>query len=321
MKKISLFILVIILVFISVFFLYLKHNTKGNQKNILLSPIPDFLTIFQNYQVTTTNLWLPTLDEKQKSSIEEPELTAKSVLVYDLTDKIVLFEKNPKQKLPMASLTKIMTAIIALENPKKDDKYKVFKECIVGESMMGLDEKEVLTLEELLYGLILRSGNDAAEVLAANYEGGRTAFIKAMNDKAKALGLKDTNFTNPSGLEGDGNQYTTVYDLLIITNYALKNFPTFTKVCSTFTVTLDKNLRHKEYVLENETNLLTTYPGVKGVKIGYTNEAGLCLITYLDYEEHKIIAIILNSENRRSEMKELLDYSLKTLGVEPPKHD
>jgi len=321
MKKIIVFILVIILIFISVFFLYLKHNFKNNQNIMPLSPIPDFLTIFQNYQVTTTNLWLPTLNEKQNSNIKEPELTAKAALVYDLTDKKILFEKNPKQKLPMASLTKVMTAIIALENPKKDDKYQVYKNCIVGESMMGLDEGEVLTLEELLYGLILHSGNDAAEVLAFNYKDGREAFIKAMNDKAKALGLKDTNFTNPSGLEGDGNQYTTAYDLLVITNYALKNFPTFGKVCSTATITLDKNLRHKEYVLENETNLLTTYPGVKGVKIGYTNEAGLCLITYLDYEEHKIIAIILNSENRRSEMKELLDYSLKTLGVEPPKHD
>ncbi len=321
MKKISFFILIIIFVFISVFFLYLKYNIKSSKGITLLSPIPDFLTIFQNYQVTTINPWLPTLDEKQNTSIKEPELTAKSVLVYDLTDKIVLFEKNPKEKLPMASLTKIMTAIIALENPKKDDNYLVKKECIVGESMMGLNEGEVLTLEELLYGLVLRSGNDAAEVLATNYEGGRAAFIKAMNDKAKALGLKDTNFTNPSGLEGDGNQYTTAYDLLVITNYALKNFPTFSKVCSTVEFKIDKTLKHKEYILENETNLLTTYPGVKGVKIGYTDEAGLCLITYLDYKGHKIIAILLNSENRRSEMKELLDYSLKTLGIEPPEHD
>ncbi|MCL4387463.1 serine hydrolase [Patescibacteria group bacterium] len=238
-----------------------------------------------------------------------------------MTTKKTLYAKNIRQKLPLASLTKIMTAIIALENPKKDDRYIVKKEYLVGEDSMGLDAGEILNLKELLYGLILHSGNDAAETIAGNYPGGRYAFIKAMNDKAKSLGLKDTNFSNPSGLPWDGDQFTTAYDLLIITNYALSNFSEFRSVSETFNYVIPKTNTHKEFILENETNLLSSYPGVKGVKTGYTGDAGYCLITYLDYDGHKIIGILLNSENRRDEMKELLDFGLKQVGVNPPPHD
>ncbi len=185
---------------------------------------------------------------------------------------------------------------------------------------MGLTEGEVLTLEELLYGLILPSGNDAAEVLAHNYKDGRKGFIKAMNNKSKALGIKDTNFTNPSGLEGDGEQYSTPYDLMVMTHYALSNFPLFAKVVATYELTIEGNQNHKAYYLINETNLISSYPGVKGVKNGYTPEAGFCLVTYLDYRGNKIIAVILGSENRRQEMKDLLDYSLKSIGTAPPPH-
>lgn len=219
----------------------------------------------------------------------------------------------------MASLTKIMTAIIALENKKEDDTYIVNNEDLVGEDSMGLTAGEQLSQKELLYGLLLTSGNDAAEVLAANYQdGGRRGFIKAMNDKARALGLTDTIFSNPSGLQGDGEQHTTAYDLLVITKYALTNFPLFSKIVSTPEFDLPETSTHKAYTLISETNLLTTYPGVRGVKTGYTPEAGLCLVTYLDYGGHKIIGIILNSENRRGEMKDLLDQALRNLGIDPP---
>lgn len=185
---------------------------------------------------------------------------------------------------------------------------------------MGLTAGEKLSLDELLYGLVLNSGNDAAETLASNFTGGREAFIQAMNEKANALGLSNTHFTNPSGLEGDGNQYTTAYDLLVITNYALSNFSEFKKVVGTFSMELPYSTNHKYFYLENETNLLSSYPGVKGVKDGYTPEAGLCLVTYLDYQNHKIIGVILGSGDRRGEMIELLDYSLNSIGITPPKH-
>ena len=213
-----------------------------------------------------------------------------------------------------------MTSIVALENYKEEDKFRVVKEDLVGENSMGLTTGEVLTFEELLYGLILLSGNDAAETIARNFPGGREKFIKAMNNKARSLGVLDTNFTNPTGLEGDGKQYTTVYDLLVMTKYAMK-FDLFKEVVSTVDYRILGTEFHKEYYLYSETNLLTSYPGVLGVKTGYTQEAGLCLVTYLDYEEHEIIGIILGSESRREEMKELLDYSLKIQGIKPPVHD
>lgn len=298
-------------------FLVVPQNS-GNQK--YLSPLPDFLTLGLNRQATLLDLWSPFIEKIQGREKGIPDYTAKSVLMYDLTTNKTLFEDNSTTQMPMASLTKIMTAIISLENKKSDDQYYVNGSALVGEDSMGLTSGEVLTQEELLYGLMLPSGNDAAEVLASNYLNGRTAFIQAMNDKAKALGLKDTVFSNPSGLQGDGVQHTTASDLLVITRYALDNFPIFKKVVSTYEHDIPANANHKEFDLFNETNLLTTYPGVKGVKTGYTPEAGMCLVTLLEYQGHTIIGVILNSENRREEMRNFLDYSLQQLNITPPAH-
>jgi D-alanyl-D-alanine carboxypeptidase len=296
------------------------YSRISENKSSLVSPIPDFLTILANKEVSTLSLWLPSLENKISANLKTPDVSAKSVLIFDTTTKEVLYSKNPIEKLPMASLTKIMTAIVALENKKPDDTYLVSKDDLVGEDSMGLDVGEKLSMEELLYGMMLHSGNDAAEVLANNFPGKRAAFIKAMNNKIKALGLSDTNFTNPTGLEGDGKQYTTAYDLIVMSEYALSDFPLFAQVVSTFDYNIPQTATHKAFYLENETNLLTSYPGVEGIKDGYTPEAGLCLITYLDYGGHKIIAVILGSDDRRGEMIELLDYSLKSLGVTPPAH-
>lgn len=282
------------------------------------SPIPDFLMLTKNNQVTLLDFWSPVVQQIHGDAGNLPDLTAQSVLMYDLTANKILYEKDPDVRRPMASLTKIMTAIIALDTPKPDDRYIVTKDDMVTGDDMGVSPGEVYDLQDLLYGLVLHSGNDAAEVLAHNYPGGRNAFIKAMNNKAKALGMLDTNYTNPTGLEGDGPQYTTTYDLLIATRYALEHYPLFAQVVSTATYTIPATSEHKEIDLSNETNLLTTYPGVEGVKTGYTPEAGLCLVTYLNYGGHKIIGIILNSQDRRNEMKSLLDYSLETVGVTPP---
>lgn len=320
MKKIiPLLLLLSILLFSALVFL-LVFPKEDKEKEVVVSPIPDFLSIINNKQVSSLSLWLPALSDFISGKDSIPEITAKSVLIFDMENKKVLFEKNPKERLPMASLTKIMTAIIALENPKKDNRYLVREEDLVGENSMGLTSGETLSLEELLYGLILPSGNDAAEVLANNYQDGRAAFILAMNNKSKALGIKDTNFTNPSGLEGDGEQYSSPYDLMVMTHYALTNFPLFVKVVATYEKQIEQTNTHKGFTLYNETNLITSYPGVKGVKTGYTPEAGFCLVTYLDYKGNKIIGVILGSENRRQEMKDLLDYSLNLINVNPPPH-
>ncbi|MBI5122788.1 D-alanyl-D-alanine carboxypeptidase [Candidatus Roizmanbacteria bacterium] len=316
-KVVSFFFTTLIIAVISsaCFVYFISINQKDT--HFFSSPIPDFLNLSKNKQVTLLDLWLPFI-QKTYGSEDKLDLTAKSALVFDLTTEKAVFEKNSHERLPMASLTKIMTAIISLEDPRKDNQYVVAGQDLVGEDSMGLSNGEVLKLEELLYGLMLPSGNDAAEVLASDSPFGRKGFIKAMNEKAKALGLKDTSFSNPSGLQGDGSQYTTVYDLLVITRYAMDNFPLFTEIVAKPEYGLSETPTHKAYNLISETNLLTTYAGVKGVKTGYTPEAGLCLVTYLDYGGHKLIGVILNSENRRGEMKGLLDYSLKSLGIEPP---
>ncbi len=301
-------------------FLWYGFEYEGSEKNSSISPLPDFLTLSKNNQVRLLDLWSPMVEKNEGVEFDVKDLTAKSAIMYDLTADKAIYEKNASKRLPMASLTKIMTAIIGLENKKADGKYIVSKADLVGEDSMGLSDGEVLSFDELLHGLMLQSGNDAAEVLASNFPTGRDGFIQAMNSKASSLGLNNTQFDNPSGLQGDGVQYTTVYDLLVITRYALSNFPEFANAVSVPEYSIAETPTHKSYDLYNETNLLTTYAGVRGVKTGYTPEAGLCLVTYLDYKGHKLIGVILNSENRRMEMKNLLDYSLKSLGVTPPEY-
>ncbi len=310
------------IIFFSVVFAFLAWLLIGRniENGSPLSPLPDFLTLSKNKQVRFLDLWFPALEKKDVAGFDTSFFTAESAIVYDLTDNKTIFEKNPTKKLAMASITKIMTAIVAIENKKNDDKYLVKKENLVGENVMGLDIGEVLSLEDLLYGLILPSGNDAAEVLASNFPTGRRGFIKAMNDKARSMGLFNTVFSNPSGLQGDGLQQTTTEDLVVITKYGLENHPLFAEVVATPEHQIPKTYDHKSYYLYNETNLLTTYEGVKGVKTGYTPEAGFCLVTYIDYGGHELIAVILNSENRREEMIELLDFSLNSLGIAPPKY-
>ncbi len=247
-------------------------------------------------------------------------LSAQSAASYDMSSGKMVFSKNINEKLPMASLTKIMTAFLALEEGA-DKIYRVSKSAAsVGENSMGVSEGEVFRLEELLYGLLLPSGNDAAEVIAEGSYYGRNGFVDEMNIRAKQLGMNDTNFTNPSGLEGDGDQYSTAVDLLKLTKLAMEN-QTFRKVVGTYEKELPATKYHKYFYLYNDTNLLTSYPGVIGVKTGFTWEAGLCLITYLEYNDRTIIAVLLNSQNRRQEMKDLLDYTLIELGETPPVHE
>ncbi len=316
MKK-YLLILAVSFALLVMFLIFFNKASLG--KRDLISPLPDFLNKKSNSQVSSLDLWLPFISDILPDSSESPEISAKSALVYDLTQDKVIYEKNPRQRLPMASLSKIMTAIVAIDNKRDDDRYAVYPENLVGENVMGLSEGEVMNLEELLLGVFMYSANDAAETLAANTLG-REEFIKAMNNKARSLGLKDTNFTNPTGLEGDGKQYTTAYDLLVIARLAVSNYLQIVKASSTAEYHIPETTDHYAYDLYNQTNLITSYPGVKGLKDGYTPEAGLCLVTYLEYEGHKIIGIILGSENRREEMKALLDYSLKQQGIDPPPH-
>lgn len=295
------------------------YSQVVESSDAIASPVPSVLTKIFAPQ-TNNDFWLPAAAHIKTASDKQPEIQAKSALSYDLTTNTVLFDKNSSEKLPIASLTKVMTAIVALENLHPEDEIKVnARAAAIGENSMGLTLGEKLTVKELLHGVFLLSGNDASETLAEGSPFGRENFIFQMNKKAEDLGLTDTRFTNPTGLQGDGNQYSTAKDLLVITRFALK-YPLITEIAQLPYYFIPYTQNHKAFELYNETNLITTYPGVKGLKTGFTDEAGLCLITYLEYKGHKIVAVILNSPSRREEMIQILDYSLKTLGVNPPPH-
>lgn len=290
-----------------------SHEKAGN----IYAPIPELL--LNKFYKTTEHetVWIPT-SARVLGAKSQPEIQAISAFSYDLTTNKVLFEKNADSRLPMASLTKVMTAIVAVENMDARDQITISRRVAeIGENTMGLTTGEKVTIEDLMYGLFLHSGNDAAEALAEGSPFGRDNFVYEMNKKAETLGLTNTRFTNPTGLEGDGNQYSTAKDLLVMTRYAL-DFDLIRKAASTYNHFITYTNSHKAFNLYNETNLLTTYPGVKGFKTGYTEEAGLCLITYLEYKGHRIIAVILNSPSRREEMIQILDYSLESLGIKPP---
>ncbi len=276
-----------------------------------MSPIPK---IFGVNQVGVLNTWFPKDILANSSDLNLPARSALSVN-YDSGE--TLFEKNPERELPVASIVKIMTALVALEKADPVTDYIVSDNAAkVGENSMGLTAGEKLTLKELLYGLMLPSGNDAAVTIAEGVAGSEDKFVTLMNQEAQILGLKNTKFINSSGLDIDGeDQYSTAADLAVIARYAWNKYPLFREITSTYHEYLGATDSHKAFDLYNDTNLLTTYPGVKGIKPGFTWNAGLCLVTYAENNGKKVLAVILGSDDRRGEMKELLDYSFNKLGV------
>lgn len=287
----------------------LVSKTQGETPRKLLSPLIAQETNF------SLNQWFPKgILGVQSSSLE---ISARSAFFIDSKSGGVLFAKEPNLKLPIASLVKVMTALIALEHKNIDDQFIVSRHAADMEpDKMLLIAGEKLTLRELLDGIFLISANDAAEVLAEGSVKSRKEFIKLMNNKATQLGMKDTYFANPTGLdEDDNNSYSTVYDLSILTRYLIRNYPLTTEISQTEHIYLPQTENHQDYDMYSGINLLTTYPGVIGFKTGYTPEAGLTLITLARKDGHEIIGVLLGSGDRRDEARELLDYSFKKLGV------
>lgn len=244
---------------------------------------------------------------------DQPEISAESGLVVDINSGKIVFEKNSKEKMKIASLVKIMTAVVALEHKNLDERIVVSKKAAgVGENTMGISEGEVYTLEELLYGLMLNSGNDSAYAIAEGVAGNADDFVSWMNIKAKELSLNNTEFFDPSGLNDD--TYSTAIDLAKLSRYAMQN-EDFRRIVGTVDLELPYSERHKYLYLENQTNLLTTYPGVGGIKTGYTEEAGYCLVTYAKNEDVELIGVVLNSVNRKFDMLNLLNFGFGVYGI------
>ena len=303
MKKLT--VLVTILVVLLVFMMVSFSSAKGSIQ--LISPLS------KGEKVLGINQWFP--GDVDGVDTGAPQVTAEVSLFIETNSGDVLFAKNPKRKLPIASLVKVMTVLVALEHKNMDDKFVVSQGAADMEpDKMLLVAGEKLTLRELLDGIFLISANDGAEVIAEGTTGDRQEFIKLMNDKAKQLGMKDTYFANPTGLDEDsGSSYSTAYDMVILTRYLIRRYPEVVEISSTEHIYLPQTEDHQDYDMYSGINLLTTYPGVVGFKTGYTPEAGLTLITLARKNGHEVIGILLGSGSRRDEARELLDYSFRKL--------
>ncbi len=235
-----------------------------------------------------------------------PLPTGESAVVLDGNSGAVLYAKNPHAHLPEASTTKIMTAIVAIENGRLEDRFTVDVDSNVlaattESTVMGLMPGQEVSLETLLYGLMLPSGNDAAIAIAKHVGGSEQAFVKMMNDKAQAMGLRDTQFKNPHGLDVDGH-YSSAYDLAVMARYGMAN-PRFYSVASA------RHWNADGFDLWNLNKLLPVYPGADGVKPGFTDNAGRCLIGSAVRDNHRVIVAVLRSQDPTGESRALLDYA------------
>lgn len=237
-----------------------------------------------------------------------------SEIVMEINSGRVLHETNAHDKKFMASTTKILTAITVIENCNLLDKVTVTKETVgVEGSSIYLLEGEILTVKHLLYGLMLRSGNDCAETLAVYCSGNIDNFANLMNETAKKIGANNSNFVNPHGLHDD-NHYTTAYDLALISCYAMKNSD-FREIVSTKTVKIPHTKRNYDRVLINKNKMLTEYEGSTGIKTGYTKKAGRCLVSSCIRNGMELICVVLNCPPMFERSKNLLtecfdDYKL-----------
>lgn len=235
---------------------------------------------------------------------------AKGAILIEADTNKVLYEKNPDVKLPMASTTKIMTAILAIENLDLDTIVSVDERAsgIEGSSMyLGVGEK--ISVRNLLYGLMLRSGNDAAIELSILVAGSTEKFAELMNEKAVEIGALDTNFVNPNGLPVD-NHYTTAHDLALIASYGMKN-ETFREVVSTQYIKMPWDGNTYDRVLKNKNKILWKYDGGNGIKTGYTDEAGRCLVSAANRDGMQLICVVLNCPDMFTDSMNMLDYGFK----------
>lgn len=215
-------------------------------------------------------------------------VSAEKAILLDAVSGRVLYEKNADAQSLIASTTKIMTALVVCEQCNVLDRMRIPKEAVgIEGSSMYLKEGEVLTLQELLYGLMLSSGNDAAVALAIYCGGTVEGFAELMNDKARILGMKNTHFENPNGLDSPGH-YSTARDLAVLAAYAMEN-PIFAKTVST------KSIRVGERYLTNHNKLLWRVEGADGVKTGFTKAAGRILVSSATRDSRRLIAVTLNA--------------------------
>ncbi len=233
-------------------------------------------------------------------------VSASSAVLIEAESGRVLYAKDADKRRPMASTTKIMTALVALENHDLDAPIKIPKEAVgIEGSSLYLTEGETLTLHELLYALMLRSANDAAAAIAIAVGGSVADFAEMMNEKAEEMGLTDTHFDNPHGLDSE-EHYTTARELALITAEALKN-EVFREIVSTYKKLLPLNGVPDRRLVVNHNRLLRTYDGCIGVKTGFTKKDGRCLVSAAERDGVTLVAVTLNAPNDWNDHKKMLD--------------
>ena len=288
-KIISILVILIILINSTIVF----ADLEDTEENVNIN------TIKQEVIQTTSNI------------TDNPKLDSRIALVYDRASGRILFDKNGNKTTPMASTTKIMTAIIVVENSNLSDIVTIdSKSAGTGGSRLGLKKNDKITVNDLLYGLMLRSGNDAAVALAIHVGGSVEGFAELMNKKAKELNLTSTHFMVPHGLDMDGH-YTTAYELAKMADYALKN-EKLKAIVSTKTCTI--NINNNPKVISNTNELLGSVSGVYGVKTGFTNGAGRCLVTACKRDSLDIITVIIGADTKKirtSDSMKLISILLK----------
>lgn len=249
-----------------------------------------------------------TLINYTAAAYEFPNISAQSYVVIDATSGRILASANPEKKLPIASTTKILTTILAIESIENlEQKIEVpASTAYIEGSTIYLKPGQFVSVKDLLYGTMLRSGNDAATTLAL-YAGSlkKDDFVAMMNKKAKELGAINSNFVNPSGLHDD-NHYSTAYDLALISMYAMKN-ETFREISST------QNYKTNSMFgsFYNKNKVVQQYENGTGIKIGYTKAAGRCLVASAKKDQTEVIAVLLNDNNWFNDSYDIFDWALE----------
>lgn len=277
------------------------------KKNILLGFI-SFSIVFS----TMFNAVHAEEEEKEKPDLAE---NAKSAILMERDTGKILYDKNEHEKLPPASMTKIMTLLIIMEEIDKghlklQEKVRVSERASsMGGSQIFLAEGEEMTVEDLVKGIAIASGNDASVAMAEKISGSEEAFVDRMNEKAKALNLKNTKFQNASGLPAE-DHYSTAHDMAIISKELLK-YEDITEYTSIYEDYLRKG-EENEFWLVNTNKLVKFYPGVDGLKTGYTNEAKYCLTATAKKDDMRVIAVVMGSDTvkeRNAVISQMLDYA------------
>ncbi len=243
----------------------------------------------------------------------EIEPTARAAVLMDASTGRIIYEKNPDKQLQMASTTKIMTTLLTAESGCLDDYFEVDSDAIrVEGSSMGLYEGASVTRRMLLYGMMLPSGNDAANAAAVSVAGDSDRFVEMMNARAGEMGLENTHFVTPSGLDDYTNDhYSTAHDMAVLAAKAMEN-PVFRDVCSTRSICL-KYGDGGDCWLSNTNRLLDSCEGVVGVKTGFTDKAGRCLVSACEREGVMLICVTLNDPNDWYDHTRLYDYGFSLI--------